>query len=273
MERARAALADDADNPDLQTTLARALIGMKRWDEAEVSVRAALAQVPDHLEARYQLALITTETGGHEEAARIYECLLAQAPENAIILAGNARLYVVMRKPEAARRVALRALAAAPDHADGHRMMALACAGFWKYRHDARRHAEVALQLQPNDARSHIVSGTLALCFGRPREARRRFREARRLDPMAKLDRMHEDAELAALWHHQPVYYVGLVIGRVRGWKWPLQVLLWFVLIGAVVAGLRGRELVGAVIAAICLPYLITIETLISRSWLRRRLG
>lgn len=272
VERASHALGEDPDNPDLQAVLAAALIAMRRWVDAEASATAALARDPDHVEAQFQLARIATETGRRQEAAGIYERLLAQAPENANILAGNARLLVLLRKPAAARPMALRALEVDPDHADAHRVLALACIPFWRHRHEARKHAELALQLEPHEARSHFVRGIQAYFSGRPFEARRRFREAKRLDPMMKGDARQFDAELAALWHRLPLYYAGLGLGAVRGWKWPLQVLVGLALIGAAVRGFHGREPADIVIAVSCFFSVVVIETVISRAWIRRRL-
>ena len=114
----RAATAAPADDPGGDPLRARVLLGaarnavaLRRFDEAVGRFEEYLAERPEDLTVRAELAGVLAAAGRPEEAAAAFATLLAADPENAAALAGLADLLIGLGQYASAREHLLTLLA------------------------------------------------------------------------------------------------------------------------------------------------------------------
>ncbi len=83
------------DNPHLHFNLGAALSDRGRFEEARQKLHTAIELAPDLIDAQTTLGLTYAREGRHEDAVRVFEAALAQAPKNSYLwraLGGTLRL-------------------------------------------------------------------------------------------------------------------------------------------------------------------------------------
>jgi WD40 repeat protein/tetratricopeptide (TPR) repeat protein len=98
----------------LRCRRARALIGLKLWDEARADCEAAIRLQPQSVEARVTRALLASRQGELEEAQADLARAAAAAPDDPAVAAWQAFLYVVSRQREKAAAAEKRMLERLP---------------------------------------------------------------------------------------------------------------------------------------------------------------
>ncbi len=91
---------------------------LRRPDDAETDLRRAVELVPDARDARLALAGLLARGGHTREAVRNYELVLATRPGDPAALLGLARADFDAADPDGVRRRLDELLAVSPDHAD-----------------------------------------------------------------------------------------------------------------------------------------------------------
>lgn len=156
---------------------ARALLAANTHAEGVAALREAVALDPDHLEARFQLALGTSLTAPDQSRGHL-EALLARYPDKPFIRLGLANTYRMLGRAPDARRL-YEGLLAGP-----HRTDALVELGLLDLDEgnvgDAEPRLRKALELAPNAPETNIAMSRCQQLAGRPDEAakyRKRFDE------------------------------------------------------------------------------------------------
>lgn len=152
----------DADNPELQFNLGRALVGRRRLDLAEQRFLKALQLRPKYSDVRFDLGLLYLETarwdnaiqqfravkddlffprhdyaqinlglaylgkGDHDAAMAEFNAVQAVSPRNPIVRVAMGRVLFAQGKTERAILEYRRALEIVPDYADAHYHLGLA---------------------------------------------------------------------------------------------------------------------------------------------------
>jgi adenylate cyclase len=145
----------------------------------------------------------TTGASGRQEARRHFEEAIAVDPEFAraycylAAIDNNMTMYLgagtsIEPLRERARQLALKAVSL--DDGDPMTHLSLAWCHLWSREFDAaRKHLDVAMQLNPNDSEQSMVRGTALMYLGEPEAAIEVMRSAMRLNPF------HSDAHRADL--------------------------------------------------------------------------
>lgn len=187
---------------------AQALIQVGRHAEAARLLSEALAEQPEHVGLLLQLARCHRELGQLAEANRLVDRALglSQAPQH--LYAEKARIFLAADEPRFAAAAAQRALELAPRSWEHHGLMAEALlrAGNPNRVLAARRHADTALELAPDNPELHVLDARLHARMGRLRAARAACGRALAVDPayepalreLARLDAGQDRASAAA---------------------------------------------------------------------------
>lgn len=160
----------------------RALIHLRRYDEARTALNAALAQRPDFLEARLQLAALFRAEGRNEEALAQYDALLARAPRNGRLHMERADLLAAVgRRAEAVEELRA-AIRANPGLWKAHYLLGVELA-LKNQLPEATREFRVAVRERPDFPLAHFNLGIALVRQGYVGEARAQFQATLRLDP------------------------------------------------------------------------------------------
>jgi len=166
-------------------TRARALLALKRTDEAQTAVQAALGTEPSQIEARYLLGTILASRGDLAGATAAFQEVLRINPRAAVAQVQLARIELLRGVPAASAQLAMDALANDPGNPEARLMLARAAIA---QRQFARAGTELrALSAKyPSAAEIQHQLGLLERAQGRPDAARRAFERALTLDPAAR---------------------------------------------------------------------------------------
>jgi len=177
------AIADNVERPSFQTKLGECYIEMKRYDEAERALAAALKEKPDAPMAHYDLGLVR-EARGEPDAIAEYEAEIARNPTVYQAHFNLAKLLAAAgRKADAAAHFQ-RAVDANPKFASGYLYLAKARLDAGDL--DGAEAAAVAgMKLQP-DAEiaplGHYVLADVYARRGRLKDAEREEAAGRKLE-------------------------------------------------------------------------------------------
>jgi tetratricopeptide (TPR) repeat protein len=196
----RAAADTGVRDPRVHLNLGNALARTGRVEEARREYREVLRIAPDYeAVVRSNLGVIAAQQGNWSEAVRQFQEALAVDPSYPNALAGLGPACFAAGRFDEAIVAYRRALAAGvgPEYAL-RRSLALAYleAGLAE---DARREAEAALRLEPQNVDTVLALARVASGQGRRAEAEQLFDQARRLAPGAPaVERAIEEARHAA---------------------------------------------------------------------------
>ncbi|MFE9688939.1 tetratricopeptide repeat protein [Micromonospora sp. NPDC005806] len=164
---------------------AQALIQVGRHAEAAQVLREALAGQPEHVGLLVQLARCHRQLGQLAEANRLVDRALGLSTAPQHLYAEKARIFLAADEPRFAAAAAQRALELAPRSWAYHGLMAesLLRMGNPNRVLAARRHADTALDLAPDDPELHVLDARLHARMGRLRAARDACGRALAVDP------------------------------------------------------------------------------------------
>jgi len=160
---ARRALAKGLDAPEVWLVLGRALMGLRRHDEAEAALRKALARRPDYVDAHASLIqLVWMRTGDTGRALAAVSAALRADPRNAGLVLRKVEL-LDYAGDQAGAHAALAPLVSSPEAEPGLHVAASRLLG----RSDPARavwHAGIAARALPGDyvAQSALCEAWLA---------------------------------------------------------------------------------------------------------------
>lgn len=182
-ESYRAAIANRPDDVQLKLDLATLYAeSLKKPGQAASLLRDVVRQRPDMVEAHVQLGLALSMEGRTEEAGRVLEEALRREPNNPRVL--HARALVLLKQGQADKALELldRALAQRRDYAAAMvaRGDALQALGRSEQALDAYRRA---VALVPSSSLPHALMAQTLEHLKRPAEAEKAYREALRVDP------------------------------------------------------------------------------------------
>ncbi|MCW3815257.1 tetratricopeptide repeat protein [Micromonospora sp. DR5-3] len=164
---------------------AQALSQIGRHAEAAQLLREALAGQPEHVGLLLQLARCHRELGQLAEANRLVDRALglSKAPQH--LYAEKARIFLAADEPGFAAAAAQHALELAPRSWEHHGLLAesLLRMGNPNRVLAARRHADTALELAPDNPQLHVLDARLHARMGRLRAAREACGRALAVDP------------------------------------------------------------------------------------------
>jgi len=163
-------------------TTADVLFGQKRYAEAEVAYRRALADSPNDPRLYFQLGISLYELGRFDEAEAAQRTALALEPTaaEAHYELGNA-LYGLKRYEEA-QAACERALQLDPKFAEARTGLARALYQFERFE-EAAAHCRRALALKPTYWMAHAMLGNSLVHLGRFKEGETALRRAIALAP------------------------------------------------------------------------------------------
>jgi arylsulfatase A-like enzyme/Tfp pilus assembly protein PilF len=177
------ALAHEVDRPPFLVKLGECYIELKRWDDADRALRAALAERGDIERAHYDLALVLEARGDTQGAIAEYEAELARGPSYSAAF-NLGRLHSRTGRPREAARRFQEAAAANPAFAPAHLYLAKALLDSGDL--DAAQDAALrGLDLKPGAdvaPLGHYVLADVYSRLGRSREAAREVARAQRLE-------------------------------------------------------------------------------------------
>ncbi|MCE9606106.1 MAG: tetratricopeptide repeat protein [Planctomycetia bacterium] len=231
----RAALAEDAGDPQAHALLARCLLERKEYDEATREAETAVGLAPDAADVHFALAQVWRERQYPDRAARSADEAIRLDPENADYYAFRALLYFEAGRWNEALTAAETGLRCNSEHVACNNFRAMALVKLGR-RSEAGQTIDAALARDPEDAFSHANKGWALLEARKPQEAMLHFREALRLDPTMEYARV---GIVEALKARNPIYALFL---RYMLWmlKLPSQTQ-WAIVIG----GYFGQKFLG----------------------------
>ncbi|RKX98583.1 MAG: hypothetical protein DRZ90_02290 [Spirochaetes bacterium] len=159
-------------NPDIRVRMARTLMGLTRWTEAEQSLDHILERIPDHRETLRAKADLFLATLRPDEAERI----LKQLPHDPEIVRDLAKLNISTDRPEDAERLLGELISVNSDDADSRRLLADLLAE--KNPEKALRLREEAAAAAPGDTEDMISLAELYSKIGRKDQALGKLDEA-----------------------------------------------------------------------------------------------
>jgi predicted Zn-dependent protease len=173
-----------ADDPALETLLAKALGGAGRSDEAMDQLRQTTARRPAFPLAFLELGDQLTGAGRFDEAVAVFEAGLALAPDADVLRIGFGHLHLQRNDRAAARGLFAQVRAAAPQRHDAVVGLAkvLALDGDYAGAADLYRRA---LQLRPDDPVARIELGRSLLEMGERDAGEAALRSATKAAPDA----------------------------------------------------------------------------------------
>jgi len=188
-------------NPDIRVRMARTLMGLTRWTDAEQSLDHILERMPDHREALRAKADLFLATRRPDEAEKI----LKQLPHDPEIVRDLAELNISTNHPEDAERLLGELISVNPDDADSRRILADLLAE--NNPEEALRLREEAAAAAPGDTGDMITLAELYSKTGRKDQALGKLDEAvnllgsrndaEALDEMGSVLSMYENAAAA----------------------------------------------------------------------------
>lgn len=163
-------------------SLAHALMGQRRVDEAIERLRQALAARPQFVHAHFNLGAALMETSRHAEAIESFRAALAIDANFARAYSGLGHAWLTLGRSQEGLAALRRALALDPSLAEAHYNLgvALLSLGSWPEAIDALR---VAVRLEPDDAMAHSNLGAGLQSAGRGVEASAAYLRALELEP------------------------------------------------------------------------------------------
>jgi tetratricopeptide (TPR) repeat protein len=189
---ARAALAEDPQNPAGHIMLALARLLQEDMDGALMAANRGIGMIPDHWVGHWVAGLILAETGRQREALVALQNALALDPDEPTVYEWLARVHLNIGELPAAAGAAEYGLRLAPEDADLAEIMALTLAQLGD-KTGAREHASRAVRLALETPAVHRAYGLVMLATGDHRAAAEAFRELLRLAPE------HEDGPVLLL--------------------------------------------------------------------------
>jgi tetratricopeptide (TPR) repeat protein len=113
-----------AERAEIQDAMGTLETTRKHWSRAEADYRQALADDPQSLNARHNLALMLSRNAKSAEAEDLWKRNLAASPDHLPSLAGYADYLARYASPGDARALYLRVTQLRPDYAGVHRKIA-----------------------------------------------------------------------------------------------------------------------------------------------------
>jgi tetratricopeptide (TPR) repeat protein len=152
-----------------------------QWAEAERLYGEILAAIPDHFEARHNLAYLHQQQRRHEQAAALFEQAIA-IRATPFALANHALSLTALRRLDEAAEACRRAVALDPTLFAAHNNLSWAMALLGRSE-DAIESAERASALDPAAAAPHANKAMALAQLNRLGEALAAYEEAARRDP------------------------------------------------------------------------------------------
>jgi tetratricopeptide (TPR) repeat protein len=180
-----------------------------RLDDAERTLREALAATPDDPELLSALGLVLYAAGSHAEGLAAAEAAIARAPQVGRFHNLRALLLSALRRHDEALDASYAAVSLSPQDSAIARTHARVLAAAGRLR-DAGEAARRAVALAPESSVAHLLLADIADDLGDRRTARRAYEEALRLDPQNAVAR-HDLAVLDANTRHPARALRGLV--------------------------------------------------------------
>jgi tetratricopeptide (TPR) repeat protein len=168
-----------ADNPAIETLLAKALAAVGRRDEAVDQLRQATTRRPPFPQAFVELGDLLGAGGRSEEAIAVFESGLALTPDAAVLRIGLGYVHLGRNDRAKARDQFSRARAAAPERRDAVIALARVLALDGEYAAAAELY-RLALHARPDDAERRIELGKCLLEMGRRDDGEASLRTATR---------------------------------------------------------------------------------------------
>lgn len=153
----------DAGIMDAHLRLMAALRLGERYAEAVAAARAALVRKPDDIAIQHDLAMLLAIAGDAKAALREVDDVLRRSPAFPEALNTRGNVLGDLKRPEDAVVSYRKALAAAPDFADGHYNLANLDRGVEAYASACRRYrAALALAPQHVNARNNLAAALMS---------------------------------------------------------------------------------------------------------------
>ena len=152
-----------------------------QWSEAERLYGDVLAAIPNHFEARHNLAYLHQQQGRHEQAAALFEQAIA-IRATPFALANCALSLTALRRLDDAAEACRRASALDPGLFAAHNNLSWALALLGRPE-EAIESAEHAIALDPAAAAPHANKAMALAQLNRLDEAMAAYEEAARRDP------------------------------------------------------------------------------------------
>jgi tetratricopeptide (TPR) repeat protein len=159
-----------------------ALHQSNRLEEAERLYQAVLRQAPRHTDTIYNLGLIRLRQQNLEEAGKLVRKALYDKPNSAQFNHTYGTILRDLGTPDAAMVYFTKALACDPNHLEARVNLAALLQSLNRYD-EALQHFEKAVALQPQSARAHSNLGMILRTLGRLEEAHRSLEKAIELAP------------------------------------------------------------------------------------------
>jgi tetratricopeptide (TPR) repeat protein len=214
-------LAQDPADAEALAILAMSRSAQRRFPDALEAAKAAIAQQPDQPYFHYVHAHVLHHSERDDEAANAIDEALRLDPTNPDLLTMRSSIELSRRRWPAALEAAEQALAAQPEHVDAANLRAMALVRLGR-KAEAMETVEYALHRDPENALSHANQGWNCLHRNDPRAAQEHFREALRLSPNLEYAR---EGMLQALNARSPIYrgmlayflWMSRLSGRLQG--------------------------------------------------------
>jgi tetratricopeptide (TPR) repeat protein len=163
-------------------TQALALHQAGKWAPAARLYQQVLAQKPDNADALHLLGVLHHQQGHHAEAAELIARAIAVNPNTATFHASLAAACIAVGQHERAAESCRKALSLQPEYAEAHNNLGQALMGLGQSA-EAIEHFQAAVRLQPRLALFHLNLGLALHALRRFDEALRSYRRAVELEP------------------------------------------------------------------------------------------
>ena len=169
-------------DPEIETQLAIALRRVGRTDDALARLRRATKRRPAYPFAFHELGFLLSSLHRTDEAIEVITRGLELAPAMPELLVQLGGIHHARGDRANAKVAYSKALAVAPEHADGHYGMGVTLLDECDFV-PAAEHLQRSLAGNPADLQARLRLGTCLLELGRPEEALEALRAAIRGDP------------------------------------------------------------------------------------------
>jgi tetratricopeptide (TPR) repeat protein len=158
---------------------AGALTSVGRWEQAEATLRRALAADPDDPSLHAELGRVLLGLERPQEALGHLERSLAAEPEEGVVhaLRGLTLVSMDLRRRAEAVEAAREGVRLDPEEPVCHGLLARVCLAA-RWLPEAQDAAERAIALDPEDGDAHALLGTVLMARGRPQDAEAAYRAA-----------------------------------------------------------------------------------------------
>lgn len=255
----------------LHFELARSFLGREKWKLAAEQAQTLVQIAPQWPVALNLLSILRAREGNYAEAERLVLDALRLAPQWAALYETYGDLMRQTGHEKKARRLYEKSRELDPESADVHAKLAL-LESERLLGGRAEEHAKRGLQIDAQEPLAQAALGAALIQRGRPFAARRRFREALRLDPgNESYEAAWLEADRCCRCVYLPMYYWSLVLSKVPGRQFTAWFAVMFLGGFATSIGLPNHVFGFLILAYLAFCIYTWFAGLLLKGWLRLR--